>query len=110
MERSEIIDILRRHDLQLNDVGATHMYLYGSRARADGRADSDVDLFIDYDPSIQIPSLVKLIALKALASVARGAFGASRSSARRRSLGVGIASAAVAQFGTSASRARRSSR
>ena len=83
MERSEIVDILRRHDLQLNDVGATHMYLYGSRARADGRADSDVDLFIDYDPSVQIPSLFKLIALEQALSAE---LGVPVSIATRRSL------------------------
>src|SRR5450432_3778933 len=83
MERSRIFDVVRRHDLQLNEVGATHMYLYGSRARTYARPDSDVDLFIDYDPAVRIPSLLKLIALERVLSEQ---LGVAVSIATRRSL------------------------
>ena len=69
MERSRIFDVVRSHGLQLNEVGATHMYLYGSRARTDARPDSDVDLFIDYDHSVRVPSLFKLVELERALSV-----------------------------------------
>jgi uncharacterized protein len=61
MERTKIFEVALKHDEQLHRVGATHMYLYGSRARADARPDSDVDLFIDYDPEVRVPSLFKLV-------------------------------------------------
>lgn len=72
MDRSKIFDVVRRHDLQLNEVGATHIFLYGSRARTDARPDSDVDLFIDYDPEVRVPSLFKLVEIEQTLSAELG--------------------------------------
>lgn len=35
--------------------------MFGSRARGTHRSDSDVDLFIDYDPTTQIPNIFRLM-------------------------------------------------
>src|SRR5882762_11787215 len=43
--------------------GATSLYLFGSAARDEARADSDLDLFVDYDPQRKF-SLVDLVGIK----------------------------------------------
>jgi predicted nucleotidyltransferase len=40
---------LRAHESELKRLGVQHLYLFGSTARDEGRADSDVDLFFDYE-------------------------------------------------------------
>jgi hypothetical protein len=49
MERSEAIARLREHEAELKQLGVRHLYLFGSTARGEARADSDVDLFFDYE-------------------------------------------------------------
>ena len=51
--------------------GATALYLYGSRARGDHRADSHVDLFVDCDPDGSF-SLLNLAGVKIIADEALG--------------------------------------
>lgn len=53
-----------RLEHEFKECGATALYLFGSRARGDHRPDSDIDLFIDYDPTSKIPSLFKIMALE----------------------------------------------
>jgi uncharacterized protein len=50
MKRQEAIELLESVAGPAKSMGATAMYLYGSTARDDGRPDSDIDVFIDYDP------------------------------------------------------------
>jgi hypothetical protein len=45
--------------------GATSLYLFGSAVRNEAEADSDIDLFIDYDPRKKF-SLVDLVGIKLL--------------------------------------------
>jgi predicted nucleotidyltransferase len=45
--------------------GATSLYLFGSVARDEGKAHSDLDLFIDYDPNGRF-SLLELVGIKLL--------------------------------------------
>jgi len=48
MKRTEAIAKLKAHETELKQLGVEHLYLFGSTARGDARADSDVDLFFDH--------------------------------------------------------------
>jgi predicted nucleotidyltransferase len=62
MTRNETIAALREQASAIRDQGVTSLYLFGSSARDEARADSDVDLFVDYDPDRF--SFVELIRLR----------------------------------------------
>jgi len=64
MKRTELIEALRSYDAVLRENGATAVYVFGSRARGDDRPDSDLDLFIDYDPKARIPSMFRLMQIE----------------------------------------------
>jgi predicted nucleotidyltransferase len=49
MDRASVISVLRRRDRELRPLGVVGLFLYGSTARDEARADSDIDLFIDPD-------------------------------------------------------------
>ena len=49
MRRDEVIAVLRRHADAIRARGVTALYLYGSTARDDAGAESDVDIFADVD-------------------------------------------------------------
>ncbi|CUX29149.1 conserved hypothetical protein [Agrobacterium genomosp. 5 str. CFBP 6626] len=44
-------------------MGATSLYLFGSTARNEAMASSDLDIFIDYDPGRRF-SLIDLVGIK----------------------------------------------
>jgi predicted nucleotidyltransferase len=50
MNRAEALKRLRTFADALRARGATSLYLFGSTARDTAGANSDLDLFIDYDP------------------------------------------------------------
>ena len=62
MSRSDIIFALRAEATRIQELGATSLYLFGSTARDEDRSESDVDLFVDYDP--ERFSFVELIRLR----------------------------------------------
>ncbi len=62
MTRSDVIAELRSHADEIRALGATALYLFGSAARGDETAASDVDLFVDYDP--EKFSFVELVRLR----------------------------------------------
>jgi uncharacterized protein len=50
MNRTEAISRLQSCGPAIQALGATSLYLYGSTVRDNARPESDLDLFIDYDP------------------------------------------------------------
>ena len=63
MRRLDAIRQLRSRAEAIRGFGATSLYLFGSTARDEDRGESDVDLFIDYDPESGF-SLIELVGLK----------------------------------------------
>lgn len=59
MDRERVMATPRAHDAELHRRGAAHLYLFGSVARQEARAASDVDLFFDTDnPRFSLIELV----------------------------------------------------
>jgi hypothetical protein len=63
MNRAEAVRRLRFHADAIRARGATSLYLFGSTVRDAANLDSDLDLFIDYNPNEKF-SLVDLVDLK----------------------------------------------
>ena len=63
MNRAETLAILAMHADAIRAYGATALHLFGSAARDEMHADSDVDLFIDYNPDGSF-TFVELIGLQ----------------------------------------------
>ncbi len=51
MDRETVIQALRRHQQELQAAGIVHLRLFGSVARNEARAGSDIDLVADFDRS-----------------------------------------------------------
>ena len=65
MRTQETIAILKANADTIRGFGATSLYLYGSAARDEMQADSDVDLFLDYNRNADGTfSLIELIQLE----------------------------------------------
>jgi predicted nucleotidyltransferase len=58
-----VIATLRAHEAELRQAGIRHLSLFGSVARGDADADSDVDLAAELDPAARI-GLFALAALE----------------------------------------------
>jgi uncharacterized protein len=54
MKSSEAIETLRRSEQALRQRGVRHAALFGSVARGDNGADSDIDIMIEVDPDARI--------------------------------------------------------
>ena len=50
MRRDEALRILKEHEEELRERGVVHIRIFGSVARDEANADSDVDLLADFDP------------------------------------------------------------
>jgi uncharacterized protein len=72
MKQAELIAALRDYGAALRENGATAIFVFGSRARGTERSDSDLDLFIDYDPTAKIPNLFRLMQIEEKISEALG--------------------------------------
>ncbi len=51
MDKDQVLFILRQHAPELKAAGLVHLRLFGSVARGDATARSDVDLMADFDKS-----------------------------------------------------------
>lgn len=51
MDKSSVIETLRQHEPELRAAGIVHLRLFGSVARGEESAQSDVDLMADFDRS-----------------------------------------------------------
>jgi uncharacterized protein len=65
VNRNEAIAKLKGCADAVKARGATSLYLFGSSARNEARPDSDLDLFVDYDPKTKF-SLLDLAGIKNL--------------------------------------------
>jgi predicted nucleotidyltransferase len=63
MEKDAIIAVLRENEAALRARGVTHAALFGSRARGDGRPDSDIDIMIETEPD-SLQDVYSYVALK----------------------------------------------
>ena len=72
MNQSTLIEVLKTYDAALRENGATKLFMFGSRAVGTQRPDSDLDLFIDYNPEAKIPNLVRLMQIEDEISEALG--------------------------------------
>jgi predicted nucleotidyltransferase len=64
MNEPTLIEVLRKYDAFLRKNGATGLFIFGSRAVGTPRPDSDLDLFIDYDPEVKIPNMFRLMQIE----------------------------------------------
>jgi predicted nucleotidyltransferase len=54
MDREHIITVLRDHADELREAGLIHLRVFGSVARGEASAESDVDLLAEFEPSKRI--------------------------------------------------------
>jgi predicted nucleotidyltransferase len=65
MTRNDAISKLKSCAEAIKARGATSLFLFGSAVHDSARPDSDLDLFVDYDPERKF-SLVDLVDIKIL--------------------------------------------
>jgi uncharacterized protein len=63
MDRQRVIGILRAHEPELRAAGVVHLRVFGSVARDEASAASDVDLLAEFDKSKRL-TLVKIGSLE----------------------------------------------
>lgn len=63
MKRDKVIATLRAHEPELRAAGVVRLSLFGSTARNEARADSDVDLLAVFDDAQRL-SLLDMIGLE----------------------------------------------
>jgi predicted nucleotidyltransferase len=72
MNQTKLNEVLKSYDAALREYGATALFVFGSRARGTERPESDLDLFIDYDPATKIPNMFRLMQIEEKISAALG--------------------------------------
>ena len=51
---SHVLSTLHKHEADLRQYGVCHAAVFGSVARGEARADSDIDVLVDIDPECQM--------------------------------------------------------
>ncbi len=54
MSRDEIINILRRHEAELRQLGVVRLSLFGLVARGEAGPESDIDVAASFDPAARL--------------------------------------------------------
>jgi predicted nucleotidyltransferase len=54
MTREQVLTRLLEHKAELQSLGLSHLRLFGSVARAENTASSDVDLLAEFDPEFSL--------------------------------------------------------
>jgi len=54
MDKESVISVLREHAEELRAAGLVHLRIFGSVARGEASAESDVDLLADFEPTKRI--------------------------------------------------------
>jgi predicted nucleotidyltransferase len=65
MQRDEAVSKMRENVEAVKALGATALFVFGSTARDEADAESDLDVFVDYDPAKKF-SLFDLAGIKVL--------------------------------------------
>ncbi len=63
MERAKAIEKIRECSRDVLGLGATALYLFGSTGRDEAGPESDIDVFVDYDPKSRF-SLIQMAAIR----------------------------------------------
>ncbi len=72
MDRAALIEALKTYEAALRENGATGVFIFGSRALGTHRPDSDLDLFIDYNPAARVPNMFRLMQIEEAISAKLG--------------------------------------
>ncbi|MBL0129282.1 MAG: nucleotidyltransferase family protein [Flavobacteriales bacterium] len=51
LNKAELLEVLHLHGAEISAFGVERLGLFGSFARDEARADSDVDLLVEFDPA-----------------------------------------------------------
>ena len=62
-QADRIVGTLRAHEAELRRAGVRHLSLFGSFARGDAEAESDIDLAAEFGPAVRM-DLFRLTALE----------------------------------------------
>jgi predicted nucleotidyltransferase len=60
MESDEILSLLKKHRKVLSDMGVQKLALFGSAARGEVHADSDVDLLVEFVPPVTFDQYMRV--------------------------------------------------
>jgi hypothetical protein len=61
--RQEILERLRRLSTELREMGVERLGLFGSFSRDEARADSDVDILVEFEPEARV-GLIRLAGME----------------------------------------------